>query len=198
MSVDKQWTNIILAETSYVVCEGLSILILKSGKHYNLFRVNSLEEMERLLDKQEITTVVINPGFFVNRETDLKRIKRIYPQINWIALIYSFYPPDLLKNFHDIIAITDPVPEILKKIQFTTSDIAYDLSVEQLTERETDVLVHLANGLSNKEVADKLNISIHTVVSHRKNIVEKTGIKSLSGLTIYAISKKLISLDLDL
>jgi DNA-binding CsgD family transcriptional regulator len=40
-----------------------------------------------------------------------------------------------------------------------------------------------------------LNISIHTVISHRKNITEKTGIKSLSGLTIYAITKKIIPLD---
>ena len=50
-------------------------------------------------------------------------------------------------------------------------------------------------GHSNKEIADKLNISIHTVISHRKNITEKTGIKSLSGLTIFAISKKIIPLE---
>ena len=58
-----------------------------------------------------------------------------------------------------------------------------------------DVLIHLVHGLSNKEIADKLNISIHTVVSHRKNIIQKTGIKSQAGLTIYAISKKIISID---
>jgi DNA-binding NarL/FixJ family response regulator len=66
---------------------------------------------------------------------------------------------------------------------------------EQITERETDVLKLLVKGLSNKEIADKLNISIHTVISHRKNIIQKTGIKSQAGLTIYAISNKIVSLD---
>jgi len=50
-------------------------------------------------------------------------------------------------------------------------------------------------GFSNKEVADNLNISIHTVISHRKNISQKTGIKSQSGLTIYAISNKIILIE---
>jgi DNA-binding CsgD family transcriptional regulator len=58
-----------------------------------------------------------------------------------------------------------------------------------------EVLIQLVHGLSNKEIADKLNISIHTVVSHRKNIIQKTGIKSQAGLTIYAISNKIVSLD---
>jgi DNA-binding CsgD family transcriptional regulator len=50
-------------------------------------------------------------------------------------------------------------------------------------------------GLSNKEVADKLSISTHTVISHRKNISLKTGIKSLSGLTIFAVVKGLVDLN---
>jgi DNA-binding CsgD family transcriptional regulator len=47
----------------------------------------------------------------------------------------------------------------------------------------------------NKEIADQLHISVHTVVRHRKNITQKTGIRSQSGLTIYAISKKIIHLE---
>ena len=61
-----------------------------------------------------------------------------------------------------------------------------------LSERETDVLVHLASGKSNKEIADLLHISINTVITHRKNISQKTGIKTVSGLTIYAVVQKLI------
>jgi DNA-binding CsgD family transcriptional regulator len=63
---------------------------------------------------------------------------------------------------------------------------------EELTLREKDVLKLVALGHSNKEMADKLFISIHTVISHRKNITEKLGIKSISGLTVYAILNKLI------
>ena len=68
-------------------------------------------------------------------------------------------------------------------------------SVDELTKREIDVLQLVSKGLANKEVADRLLISIHTVISHRKNISEKTGIKSASGLTMYAVLKKIIDLD---
>jgi DNA-binding CsgD family transcriptional regulator len=63
---------------------------------------------------------------------------------------------------------------------------------EGLTIREKDVLKLVAMGFSNKEIADRLSISIHTVISHRKNLTEKLGIKSISGLTVYAIINKLI------
>ena len=62
----------------------------------------------------------------------------------------------------------------------------------ELTRRETEVLQLLTKGYSNKEIADQLFVSTHTVISHRKNISEKTGIKSASGLTMYAILKKII------
>jgi DNA-binding CsgD family transcriptional regulator len=53
----------------------------------------------------------------------------------------------------------------------------------------------LVQGHSNKEIADKLSISIYTVITHRKNLSEKVGIKSLPGLTIYAISKNIIHVE---
>ena len=62
----------------------------------------------------------------------------------------------------------------------------------ELTRREIEVLQLVTKGYSNKEIADQLFVSAHTVISHRKNISEKTGIKSASGLTMYAILKKII------
>lgn len=63
----------------------------------------------------------------------------------------------------------------------------------ELSDRETEVLVALTSGLSNKEIADRLCISIHTVISHRKNIVRKTGIHTLPELTLYTLSRRLLS-----
>lgn len=65
---------------------------------------------------------------------------------------------------------------------------------EALSERERDVLIKIANGLSNKEIADVLCISVHTVITHRKNITRKLNIHSTAGLTIYAIVNKLVDL----
>ncbi|NJN25796.1 MAG: helix-turn-helix transcriptional regulator [Cyclobacteriaceae bacterium] len=61
-----------------------------------------------------------------------------------------------------------------------------------LSEREIEVIKLVAIGKTNKEIADALFISIHTVISHRKNITEKLGIKSISGLTVFAILNNLI------
>ena len=66
---------------------------------------------------------------------------------------------------------------------------------EELSEREKDVLIQIVRGLSNKEIADVLCISMHTVISHRKNITRKLNIHSTAGLTIYAIVNKLVDLN---
>ena len=63
---------------------------------------------------------------------------------------------------------------------------------ETLSEREKEIIVCLVQGMSNKEIANHLFISINTVTTHRRNIVRKLQIHSLAGLTIYAIANNLI------
>ena len=65
----------------------------------------------------------------------------------------------------------------------------------ELSAREIEVLVLITKGLINKEIADKLNIGLTTVITHRKNITEKLGIKSVSGLTIYAVINGYVEAD---
>ena len=65
----------------------------------------------------------------------------------------------------------------------------------ELSVREIEVLVLITKGLINKEIAEKLNISLTTVISHRKNITEKLGIKSVPGLTIYAVMNGYVEAD---
>lgn len=62
-----------------------------------------------------------------------------------------------------------------------------------LSLREIDVLQLIVKGITNKEIADKLNISLNTVLTHRKNITSKLGIKTVSGLTFYAIMNGFVS-----
>ncbi|MBM6883187.1 response regulator transcription factor [Bacteroides caecigallinarum] len=64
-----------------------------------------------------------------------------------------------------------------------------------LSAREIEVLILVTKGYINKEIAEKLNISLTTVISHRKNITEKLGIKSVSGLAIYAVMNGYIDAD---
>lgn len=66
-------------------------------------------------------------------------------------------------------------------------------SEDKLTRRELEVLQLVSNGLSNEEIADKLNISITTVKGHRSNLLMKTGTKNTAGLIMFAIKNKIIS-----
>ena len=74
----------------------------------------------------------------------------------------------------------------------TPSNKSQKFSETNLTKRETEVLREISLGHSNQEIAEKLFISKHTVISHRKNITEKLGIKTIPGLTVYAILNNLI------
>jgi len=65
---------------------------------------------------------------------------------------------------------------------------------ETLSDREKDVIIGVVQGLQNKEIADKLNISVHTVITHRRNIARKLQIHSPAGLTIYAIVNGLVDI----
>lgn len=64
----------------------------------------------------------------------------------------------------------------------------------ELSAREKEILVCVAKGMLNKEIADKLCLSIYTVITHRKNITRKIGIKTVAGLTVYALLNGLIDM----
>ena len=72
--------------------------------------------------------------------------------------------------------------------------IRQNSSSEELSDREKDVIISLVQGMSNKEIADHLCISINTVITHRRNIARKLQIHSPAGLTIYAIVNKLVDI----
>ena len=78
----------------------------------------------------------------------------------------------------------------IKENGYTSTDTNKELSI-----REIEVLQLIVKGITNKEIADKLYISLNTVQTHRKNITAKLGIKTVSGLTFYALMNGIISGD---
>ena len=195
--MDNSRINIAVIEPSQIIYEGLSNILMKFKKNFYLYRFNDLEELKNSVSKESFTVAVINPSVIQNKIPDFIKLKSAQPQIFWIALIYSFYDEELLQKFNDILSVIATPEQITHKLG-QISNAPEKSQQEDLSDREIEVLTQMVNGLSNKEMADKLNISIHTIISHRKTITEKTGIKSLSGLTIYAITKKIIPLDYNL
>jgi DNA-binding NarL/FixJ family response regulator len=66
---------------------------------------------------------------------------------------------------------------------------------QELSAREKEIIVEVVKGLTNKQIAEKLYLSAHTVITHRRNIANKLQIHSPAGLTIYAILNKLVRLE---
>jgi regulator of cell morphogenesis and NO signaling len=89
---------------------------------------------------------------------------------------------------------TDPVPAAADNIRINTQSIRSLFNRDGLSRRELEVLQLVACGYINKQIADSLTISLHTVISHRKNISSKLQIKTVAGLTVYALLNGLISL----
>jgi len=192
--MDKSRINIAVIEPSQIICEGLSNILMKLKKSFYIYRFNDLEEFKNSASKETFNVAIVNPSVVQNRLTDFTKLKNNQPGILWIALVYSFFDEEILQKFDDTLSVTASVEQITNKI--VQINPASDKSThDDLSEREIEVLTQMVKGFANKEIADTLNISIHTVISHRKNITEKTGIKSLSGLTIYAITKKIIPLE---
>ena len=190
--------NIIVGETSRVIIEGLSGILARSGMPVHILHAGSLMDTEKFILSNKKSIAIITPSFIQNNIKLFNALRNDYPDTKWIAFIYAFYDSQLMSLFDAIINISDPPDTIIGLIEKTISSCTNTetgRTVEILSERETGVLQLLATGLANKEIADRLNISINTVISHRKNISQKTGIKSISGLTIYAVVKKLITLD---
>jgi len=100
-------------------------------------------------------------------------------------------------GFHQhIILPSDDELAVLNKVEQFFSKKNCKSEVHQsdvLSSREIEVLKEVALGYSNKEIAERLFISINTVITHRKNITEKLGIKTISGLTVYALMNNLIN-----
>ena len=156
-----------------------------------------------------------NAGMFEEHTHDDQRITDKLSEIK--NLIIKYYPSDqTMQNG----SVTYTLISVMSDLWHTEQDFADNCAIEDdilrpalsslpenqplqpakqeveaLSERELDVLIQVVKGLSNKEIADVLCISTHTVITHRKNITRKLNIHSTAGLTIYAIVNKLINLD---
>lgn len=195
----RNFCHIALLEPSRIIAEGIQAILSQSDREFHVLKVESLDDLLEVLDSRNLDIVIVNPIQFVNREKDVRKIKRTFPNLTLVGIEFGAVEKHLMAMLDYTISLYDLPENIVSvlckhdKKNDTTSDKGDDGS--SLTEREIDVLTKLVKGLSNKEIAESLNISIHTVITHRKNITIKTGIRSQSGLTIYAIYKKIIRME---
>ena len=186
--------KILLGEDSAIIALGFAKL-LESSAYFEV--VSHVEKFSLIEEKIAVTKpdiVIVNPALSGAVKSDGQTINR-FDDIKIVALVHNYIGQDILKQYNATIDINDTRQEVENKLNEALESKGKEeekLNYE-LSERETDILIAVAKGMQNKEIADTLNISIHTVISHRKNIVAKTGIKSVAGLTVYALINNLIN-----
>ena len=184
-------TRVLIIEPSEVIVEGLSSLLGDQTRFKVLPPLNSLEGLDERLVTSKPDVIILNPT--LSSQPSQLLSDKAAPVV---ALVYQYVEPLVLKRYDGVVDIRDSrgtIAETLVRVaqSFQPSEQGQSSGYE-LSRRETDVLVQVARGMTNKEIADALNVSVHTVISHRKNIMHKTGIKSVAGLTVYAILNNLL------
>lgn len=180
--------KLLIVEPSEVIVSGLKTILDGQIRFKLLEPEMGIDQLEERIIATQPDIVLINPTL-IKSPTDV----RADHQMAVLALVYQYVERDVLKLYDGVIDIRDSRAVIIETLAKAPADESeQSTSNYELTKRETAVLVELAQGKTNKEIADALNVSVHTVISHRKNITHKTGIKSVAGLTVYAMLNNLI------
>ena len=116
-----------------------------------------------------------------------------------LALTYMATDHTQLRSYDDQINIYDSPDELKHKLERLNAEEACPDTGEEeqqtLSSREKEIVICVVKGMTNREIADRLYLSTHTVITHRRNIARKLQVHSASGLTVYAIVNKLIELN---
>ena len=189
--------NIAIISPSAIVTEGLKFILKGSERHSNVDRYPLIGD---ILGKESSSydIVIIDSEALQNSGKSYYKIGECFSDSITIGLVTTAISREFSELCQEVIYMDDSpmkVAEVIDKSIKSHSGGHRMLSENPLSEREREVLKLLVKGDTAKEIASKLFISTHTVVTHRKNISAKLGIRTTSAMAIYAVSANLVSLD---
>ena len=184
-----------VAETSYIIRKGLVYVLSQLSSVGKVVELKEMEDISYQIDILQPDAVLINPMLLGHTRQDIRQQLNLGKQTAIIALVYNLIDEQFYRSYDAVIRINDSESKIestllncLNKEPDSSSD------QEELSDREKEILISVVKGMSNKEIAEYHNISIHTAITHRRNITRKLKVHSISGLTIYAIINKLVDI----
>ncbi len=190
--------KIAIAEPSAIIRSGLSVVLKRiQGIHIQTFELSSFDLLANYLRIQKPNVLILNPVAW--GVVDLQKLKdeSVHSQLKCFALITGMVDESVLKQYDNRITLYDNVDNLKSKLEKLLDKSSHSSPDDtgNLSIREKEILTCVVKGQTNKEIAESLFLSTHTVITHRRNIARKLEIHSTAGLTIYAIVNKLVELD---
>jgi DNA-binding NarL/FixJ family response regulator len=191
--------KIAIAETSGIIRSGIEVQLRKlTGFHFQIIEIDSSERLYEAVRLNKPDILIINPAMATGYILHQLREETGGLSMKYIALLYSLIDKNQLRYYDEQITIYDTLDGLKQKLeQFSlqeTEENKEDDEQQTLSVREKEIVVCVVKGMTNREIADLLYLSTHTVITHRRNIARKLQIHSASGLTVYAIVNKLVEL----
>ncbi len=187
--------HIVIAESSAIIrCGIVNILQRAENLNSDIAEMGDISAISSGGYKQTPDILIVNPsqlGIFSS--TQLKSDVG-NENLKIVALQSAFTEQGLLQNYDEVVSIYDSIETITEKIIAVTCRDDTEQTKKDLSVREKEIIVSVVKGMTNKQIADALCLSTHTVIAHRRNIASKLQIHSPAGLTIYAIVNKLVDL----
>ncbi|MEN8226978.1 MAG: LuxR C-terminal-related transcriptional regulator [Bacteroidota bacterium] len=185
----------ILAIDSYLIRKGMASLLNRIHGVRVIREFDAVDPLIQYTKKHGAEFLVISQSLF-NRSTDLFLSEA--GLLEKTILLKQGPSKKEDQEVHASIYLSEGKEEIIQKImqllELRSHDSGRDHS-RDLTQREITIVRLVSMGLTNRQIADELFLSTHTVITHRKNISRKLGIKSVSGLTVYAIVNNIITIE---
>lgn len=194
MAFEDKKIQTVIASEQYLVRLGVKTLLNVIGIESDLYEADSFEELERLVEiVPNLNYLILSEDLLPSHKQDcLKKIKGSCSLCKAMIISQQKISDCVFDNF---ILHSYNRKRVVEKLQqfFQEPDVTVEIDHScALSDREIDVLRAVALGGANKEIANQLFISINTVITHRKNITGKLGIKTISGLTVYALINHII------
>lgn len=190
--------KIAIAEPSVILRSGLAAALKRiQGIHIQVFEISTIDLLANYIRLHKPGVLIVNPAYW--GIVDLHKLKEESgnKELKCFAFLSCLTDENILKQYDERISIYDSVDQLKAKLNklFETPIEETTDDAEILSQREKEILTCVVKGQTNKEIAQTLFLSTHTVITHRRNIVRKLEIHSTAGLTIYAIVNKLVEID---
>ncbi|RLD46011.1 MAG: DNA-binding response regulator [Bacteroidetes bacterium] len=190
--------SFVIVERSYIIRSGLMQILGNFPETGSITELKDTEFLTENISERKTNVLIINAKLIYAIPEVILNIREKYDRIKLVVFVGTRRENDKFPAFDTKISVDESKNSIIEKLQFLINEIIpddkNDLS-EELSDREKEVLMQVALGKTNKEIGEVLFISPHTVITHRKNITKKLGIKTVSGLTVYAILNNLIKIE---